>query len=150
MNNTTKKRKIQMMEYPVIKINTIKKYDNFQNNSIIVAPNREHEIIRKKVRKNIKKKKNIAGINGMKVISTVFYTTILLIATMTKMWMTYEVSNLGEKKAGVDKKINEIKLEVETLENTYISKFDLKQVEKKSKELGFIHNDTIEYVKLNK
>ena len=47
MNNTTKKRKIQMMEYPVIKINTIKKYDNFQNNSIIVAPNREHEIIRK-------------------------------------------------------------------------------------------------------
>ena len=75
---------------------------------------------------------------------------MLLAATMTKMWMTYEVSNLGEQKARADRRLNEIKLEVETLENTYISNFDLKQVEKKSKELGFVHNDTIEYVKLNK
>ena len=86
----------------------------------------------------------------MKVISTLFYIIMLLAATMTKMWMTYEVSNLGEQKARADRRLNEIKLEVETLENTYISNFDLKQVEKKSKELGFVHNDTIEYVKLNK
>ena len=35
----------------------------------------------------------------MKVISTLFYIIMLLAATMTKMWMTYEVSNLGEQKA---------------------------------------------------
>ena len=145
MNNTTKKRKIQMMEDPTVKISTIKKYDNFQNNSIIVAPSKAH-----KIKKTVKKRKNIAGVNRMKVISTLFYIIMLLAATMTKMWMTYEVSNLGEQKARADRRLNEIKLEVETLENTYISNFDLKQVEKKSKELGFVHNDTIEYVKLNK
>ena len=86
----------------------------------------------------------------MKVARAIFYITVLLIATMTKMWMTYEVSDLIQKKDKVDKKLSEIKLEVETLENTYISNFDLKQVEKKSKELGFVHNNDIEYVKLSK
>ena len=46
-NNSTKKRKIQMMEYPTVKINTIKKYDNFQNNGIIiVTPRRTQEVKR--------------------------------------------------------------------------------------------------------
>lgn len=145
-NNSTKKRKIQMMEYPTVKINTIKKYDNFQNNGIIiVTPRRTQE-----VKRLYRKKKKVVGVDKMKVARAIFYITVLLIATMTKMWMTYEVSDLIQKKDKVDKKLSEIKLEVETLENTYMSNFDLKQVEKKSKELGFVHNNDIEYVKLSK
>ena len=51
-NNSTKKRKIQMMEYPTVKINTIKKYDNFQNNGIIVTPRRTQEVKRLYRKKN--------------------------------------------------------------------------------------------------
>lgn len=145
MNNTTKKRKIQMMEYPTVKINTIKKYDNFQNNNIIVAPAKIN-----KAKRVYKKEIKVVGVNRIKVMNALFYTAVLLIATMTKMWMTYEVSDLVQKKNVVDQKLIEIKYEVEKLENTYIANFDLKQVEKKSKELGFVHNNTIEYVKLSK
>ena len=63
--------------------------------------------------------------------------------------MTYTVSNLGIEKTNVENKLNELKKEVDTLENTYISNFDLKQVEEKSKELGFVPNNDMKYVKIN-
>lgn len=135
----TKKRKIQVIEFP--KVDTIKKYDNFQNIEI-VTPKR---VIRSK-----KVKMKIAGVNKVLIVRTLVYTGIFLTVTMTKMWITYEVSNLGAEKSKVEKKLKEVKSEVELLENTYITNYDLKQVEKKSKEMGFIHNDTYEYIKINK
>ena len=102
-NNSTKKRKIQMMEYPTVKINTIKKYDNFQNNGIIVTPRRTQE-----VKRLYRKKKKVVGVDKMKVARAIFYITVLLIATMTKMWMTYEVSDLIQKKDEYVKSANDL------------------------------------------
>ncbi|RRD41089.1 hypothetical protein EII29_01170 [Leptotrichia sp. OH3620_COT-345] len=136
------KKKLQMIEFPSIS-HTIKKYDNFQNEVIITVPRR--------VQKKIKRKTaiKVRGVNIAVVSLTMFYIFLLVSTMMIKMWMTYNVSNLGIEKTNIENKLNELKKEVETLENTYISNFDLKKVEEKSKQLGFIPNDDIKYVKIN-
>lgn len=138
MSNVTKKRKIQVVEFP--KVDTIKKYDNFQNNNVM-TPSKTMERI---------KNTQIVGVNKVVVNKALVYMGILLVVALGQMWMTYEVSNLGSEKSKIDKKVAELKLEVESLENMYISNFDLKQVEKKSKEMGFVHNDSLKYVKIDK
>lgn len=137
MSNVTKKRKIQVVEFP--KVDTIKKYDNFQNNNVM-TPSKTMERI---------KNTQIVGVNKVVVNKALVYMGILLVVALGQMWMTYEVSNLGSEKSKIDKKVAELKLEVESLENMYISNFDLKQVEKKSKEMGFVHNDSYEYIKVD-
>ena len=79
-----------------------------------------------------------------------FYITVFILATMTKMLIVYEITNLGLKKIEIERKLNEVKVEVETLENTYISNYDLKKVEEKAKELGFIPNDNMKFINMNK
>lgn len=136
------KKKLQMIEFPSIS-HTIKKYDNFQNEVIITVPRR----VQKKTKRKIAVK--VRGANRIGVGLATFYIFLLVSAMMVKMWMTYNVSNLGIEKTNIENKLNELKKEVETLENTYISNFDLKQVEEKSKKLGFVPNDDIKYVKIN-
>ena len=132
------KKKLQMIEFPSIS-NTIKKYDNFQNEIIIPAP--------KKIQ--IRRIYKVKGFNKSVVAMAIFYIMLLVSVMMMKMWMTYNVSNLGIEKTNIENRLNELKKEVDTLENTYISNFDLKQVEEKSKNLGFVPNDDIKYVKIS-
>ena len=136
------KKKLQMIEFPSIS-HTIKKYDNFQNEVIITVPRRVQPKVKKRTVVKVK------GCSIPAVIAAFIYVVLIVSMLMGRMWMTYTVSNLGIEKTNVENKLNELKKEVDTLENTYISNFDLKQVEEKSKELGFVPNNDMKYVKIN-
>lgn len=97
-----------------------------------------------------RKKREMRAVNKIHVIMALFYITVFILATMTKMLIVYEITNLGLKKIEIERKLNEVKVEVETLENTYISNYDLKKVEEKAKELGFIPNDNMKFINMNK
>ena len=159
--NMTQKRKLQMMEIP--KVKTIKQYDNFYNGNTIIAPSRRVVIPNtktnrkkqgiKKIRAygNIRVKygRKIKGANMKKVGTAFFMICILLVLMIFQMWLSYGVSKSGDEKRKLDENLKELKLEVEGLENKYISNFDLKQVENMSRDMGFVPNDNIEYVKVN-
>ena len=94
------KKKLQMIEFPSIS-NTIKKYDNFQNEIIIPAP--------KKIQ--VRRIYKVKGFNKSVVAMAIFYIVLLVSVMMMKMWMTYNVSNLGIEKTNVENKLNELKKE---------------------------------------
>ena len=159
--NMTQKRKLQMMEIP--KVKTIKQYDNFYNGNTIIAPSRRVAIPNTKInrkKQGIKKTKaygniqvkygrKVKGANMKKVGTAFFMICILLVLMIFQMWLSYGVSKSGDEKRKLDENLKELKLEVEGLENKYISNFDLKQVENMSRDMGFVPNDNIEYVKVN-
>ena len=70
------KKKLQMIEFPSIS-NTIKKYDNFQNEIIIPAP--------KKIQ--IRRIYKVKGFNKSVVAMAIFYIVLLVSVMMMKMWM---------------------------------------------------------------
>lgn len=131
--NTVKKRKVQEIQIP--RINKIKKYDE------IKKYNKPKEIVNSS---------GVLGVDIMKVLKAMVYIGIFMIAAMSQMMVTYSVSNLIVKKKILEENVKKIKAEVDTLESTFISKFDLKNVEKKSIEMGFINNDKVEYIKVKK
>ena len=53
---------------------------------------------------------------------------------------------MKRKKVATEKKLAETQREVEALQGTFVSNFDLQQVEVKSKELGFIPSEGVQYV----
>ena len=91
------KKKLQMIEFPSIS-NTIKKYDNFQNEIIIPAP--------KKIQ--IRRIYKVKGFNKSVVAMAIFYIVLLVSVMMMKMWMTYNVSNLGIEKTNIENRLNEL------------------------------------------
>lgn len=134
-------RKIQVVEVPQIR--TIKKYDNFYN-----------EGVKKKRRKNKninkKKEKVIGKVVDMKIILKVLkYVAVSFVFMMIQMHMSYAVGKLGQSKVEKEIELKTLKHQVENLEREYLSNFDLKKIETKSKELGFTYNDTIRYIKID-
>ncbi len=131
MNMNNGNRKIQVAEFPKIP-NTIKKYDNFE--SI----------------KKINKKKNKKAVSIKTVALTFCYLTILVSCTLLKMNYVYSSWNLEIQKKGLENKLVETQREIENLEKTVAFNYDLKQVENKSKNMGFVRNGNFEYLTLNK
>ena len=62
------------------------------------------------------------------------------------MFSMYSLSDTDIKRVATQKKLAETQREVEALQGTFISNFDLQQVEVKSKELGFIPSEGVQYV----
>lgn len=141
MRTGAAKREINVITVPRIK--TIKKYDNFNASSTVALP-------RKKVGKKSKINISVFKLNiNMKIISKILmYSSIMLLAMLIQMKFTYDVSTLGMKRSNLEGNLTELKLEIERLEDNYISNFDLKQLESKLKDMGFVYNDRIKYIKL--
>ena len=76
----------------------------------------------------------------------ILYSVILLSLSMLKMFSMYSFSDLNMKRVVVEKKLLETQKELETLEGTFTSNFDLKEVESKSRDLGFVPSGEIKYV----
>ena len=136
MNN--RERKIQVVDFPKIP-HTIKKYDNFQ------APAIEKEKKKVKTKRRINKAELI-GMESRYIKRAILYSVILLSVSMLKMFSMYSFSDLNMKRVVVEKKLLETQKELETLEGTFTSNFDLKEVESKSRDLGFVPSGEIKYV----
>ena len=135
MNN--RERKIQVVDFPKIP-HTIKKYDNFQAPAI-------KQPKRVKVRRSINRAELI-GMESRYIKQATLYSVILLAVSMLKMFSMYSLSDMDIKRVATEKKLAETQREVEALQGTFISNFDLQQVEVKSKELGFIPSEGVQYV----
>jgi hypothetical protein len=136
MNN--RERKIQVVDFPKIP-HTIKKYDNFQ------APAIKQQQKKAKVRRSINRAELI-GMESRYIKQATLYSVILLAVSMLKMFSMYSLSDIDIKRVATQKKLAETQREVEALQGTFISNFDLQQVEVKSKELGFIPSEGVQYV----
>lgn len=124
-----RERKIDIIDLPVVK-RTIKKYDNF-------------ETVRQP-RRRVRTKSNF------KLYIKIFtYTTIFMSVAVFKMTAVFEVTDLNQKIAVLNKEISESELIIDDLNYSYDSKENLKEVEKVSKQLGFVDNRDIRYVRFN-
>lgn len=138
-----KKKKLEVMEFPKIST-SITHYDNkFKNDRIMTASAAKPKSNYKPVAK-VKKKTKASTI---KIV--LIYVIIFSVVAFTKIGVMYEISNLGVRKNELEQDLSTIKIEVEELENTFVSNYDLKQVEKKAKAKGFVPKETIKYVNIN-
>ena len=67
---------------------------------------------------------------------------------MTKMYVTYEIGNLGAKKNTLETQLKEIKTEVEALDYNLIKNYNIKRAEEKARDLGFETIDNIRYINI--
>ena len=54
------------------------------------------------------------------------------------------------KKQEIDRHLAELKKETEALEFNYISNYDLKKIEEKAKEMGYVDIDNVTYIDIKK
>ena len=67
---------------------------------------------------------------------------------MTKMYVTYEIGNLGARKTALETQLREIKTEVEALDYNLIKNYNIQRAEEKAKDLGFETIDNIKYINI--
>ena len=123
-------------------INQKLKIVEFESNYSPVAPEYiySEEIAREK------EKLSIA--NGKKIGLVIIYSMIFIFAAMTKMYVTYEIGNLGTKKSALETQLREIKTEVEALDYNIITNYNMQRAEEKAKDLGFETIDNIKYINI--
>lgn len=126
-----RERKIDVIDLPVVK-RTIKKYDNF-------------ETTRKKVVKNNRRVKS----NFRLYMKVMTYGVIFIGASIFKMNAIYEITDLNMKLQNLNSKITESQLIIENLNYSFDTKENLKEVENLSKQLGFVEDREVKYVRFN-
>lgn len=98
----------------------------------------------------ISKKEKIDILNVPKIRLVLMYIIIFMLSAMIRMLITYEITNLGMKKQEIDRHLVELKKETEALEFNYISNYDLKKIEEKAKEMGYVDIDNVTYIDIKK
>ena len=98
----------------------------------------------------ISKKEKIDILNVPKMRLVLMYIIIFMLSAMIRMLITYEITNLGMKKQEIDRHLAELKKETEALEFNYISNYDLKKIEEKAKEMGYVDIDNVTYIDIKK
>lgn len=96
------------------------------------------------------KKEKIDILNLPKIRLVLMYIIIFMLSAMIRMLITYEITNLGMKKQEIDRHLAELKKETEALEFNYISNYDLKKIEEKAKEMGYVDIDNVTYIDIKK
>ena len=96
------------------------------------------------------KKEKIDILNVPKIRLVLMYIIIFMFSAMIRMLVTYEITNLGMKKQEIDRHLAELKKETEALEFNYISNYDLKKIEEKAKEMGYVDIDNVTYIDIKK
>ena len=96
------------------------------------------------------KKEKIDILNVPKIRLVLMYIIIFMFSAMIRMLITYEITNLGMKKQEIDRHLAELKKETEALEFNYISNYDLKKIEEKAKEMGYIDIGNVTYIDIKK
>ena len=96
------------------------------------------------------KKEKIDILNVPKIRLVLMYIIIFMFSAMIRMLITYEITNLGMKKQEIDRHLTELKKETEALEFNYISNYDLKKIEEKAKEMGYIDIGNVTYIDIKK
>lgn len=95
-----------------------------------------------------REKEKISIANGKKIVLVLIYSAIFILAAMTKMYVTYEIGNLGAKKTALESQLKEIKTEVEVLDYNLIKNYNMQRAEEKAKDLGFETIDNIKYINI--
>ena len=95
-----------------------------------------------------REKEKISIANGKKIVLVLIYSAIFILAAMTKMYVTYEIGNLGAKKTALESQLKEIKTEVESLDYNLIKNYNMQRAEEKAKDLGFETIDNIKYINI--
>ena len=98
----------------------------------------------------ISKKEKIDILNLPQIRLVLMYIIIFMLSAMIRMLITYEITNLGMKKQEIDRHLAELKKETEALEFNYISNYDLKKIEEKAKEMGYVDIDNVTYIDIKK
>ena len=98
----------------------------------------------------ISKKEKIDILNVPKIRLVLMYIIIFMLSAMIRMLITYEITNLGMKKQEIDRHLAELKKETEALEFNYISNYDLKKIEEKAKDMGYVDIDNVTYIDIKK
>lgn len=95
-----------------------------------------------------RKKEKLSIANSKKIGLVIIYSMIFIFAAMTKMYVTYEIGNLGTKKSSLETQLREIKTEVEALDYNIITNYNMQRAEEKAKDLGFETIDNIKYINI--
>ena len=80
-----------------------------------------------------REKEKLSIANGKKIGLVIIYSMIFIFAAMTKMYVTYEIGNLGTKKNALETQLREIKTEVEALDYNIITNYNMQRAEEKAK-----------------
>ena len=95
-----------------------------------------------------REKEKISIANGKKIVLVLIYSAIFILAAMTKMYVTYEIGNLGARKSDLETEVKKIETEVEALDYNIIKNYNMQRAEEKAKDLGFETIDNIKYINI--
>ena len=138
MNGVSKNKKMQMEILDVPKITNSARSHQDAKRKEIVAP--------KEVRKQLSR---TAGLN-MKVIGIVsIYVAIVTMVALLRVFVSFDISELGKKMDIKEKQLIELKKEVARLDTQTVDNEDLKTKEIRAKEKGFDVPNAPIYINLN-
>lgn len=103
---------------------------------------------RTRVRENVNTKEKVESNFNVKVLMKYFLIFMIITSlSLYKVMLGYNVSQLQQQKSILTKELNDKKLTLKRMEERYMSLFDIKKVQERSLERGFVYNDKIEYLK---
>ena len=138
MNGVLKNKKMQMEILDIPKITNTARSKEDARRERIVAP--------KEVRKQLSR---TAGLN-MKVIGIVsIYVAIVTMVALLRVFVSFDISELGKKMDIKEKQLIELKKEVARLDTQTVDNEDLKTKEIRAKEKGFDVPNAPIYINLN-
>ena len=138
MNGVSKNKKMQMEILDVPKMTNTARSQEDARRERIVAP--------KEVRKQLSR---TAGLN-MKVIGIVsIYVAIVTMVALLRVFVSFDISELGKKMDIKEKQLIELKKEVARLDTQTVDNEDLKTKEIRAKEKGFDVPNAPIYINLN-
>ena len=138
MNGVSKNKKMQMEILDVPKITNTARSKEDARRERIVAPTE----VRKKLSRT-------AGLN-MKVIGIVsIYVAIVTMVALLRVFVSFDISELGKKMDIKEKQLIELKKEVARLDTQTVDNEDLKTKEIRAKEKGFDVPNAPIYINLN-
>ena len=138
MNGVSKNKKMQMEILDVPKITNTARSKEDARRERIVAPTE----VRKKLSRT-------AGLN-MRVIGIVsIYVAIVTMVALLRVFVSFDISELGRRMDVKEKQLIELKKEVARLDTQTVDNEDLKTKEIRAKEKGFDVPNAPIYINLN-
>lgn len=128
-------------------------FPNIPKTSITNIPQDYNTFSKNLTTSKIKKRKvtgKVESFNKLRVIIVAIYILVIVAAAMIKINAVISVEKKGRERTEAERKLKNLKMEVESLENETITKNDFAQKKEEARKQGFVEKNSTKYIRLGK
>ncbi len=128
-------------------------FPNIPKTSITNIPQDYNTFSKNLTTSKIKKRKvtgKVESFNKLRVIIVAIYILVIVAAAMIKINAVISVDKKGRERTEAERKLKNLKMEVESLENETITKNDFAQKKEEARKQGFVEKNSTKYIRLGK